>query len=71
MKPVYPVLCFYMFYLCSEYVLPSGIYLLKVNIKNTRTRCEIRSKVTLKTPERPQWRRPGVFIVNLNQVNTV
>ena len=27
--------------------------------------CEICSKLTIKTPERLQWRRPGVFIVNL------
>ena len=31
---------------------PAGIYLLKVNNRNTRTRCEIRSKLTIKTPER-------------------
>ena len=33
-------------------VLPAGIYLLKVNNRNTRTRCEICSKLTIKTPER-------------------
>ena len=33
-------------------VLPAGIYLLKVDNRNTRTRCEIRSKLTIKTPER-------------------
>ena len=31
---------------------PVGIYLLKVNNRNTRTRCEICSKLTTKTPER-------------------
>ena len=31
---------------------PVGIYLLKVNNRNTRTRCEICSKLTMKTPER-------------------
>ena len=31
---------------------PVGIYLLKVNNRNTRTRCEICSKLTIKTPER-------------------
>ena len=34
----------------NEY--PAGIYLLKVNNRNTRTRCEICSKLTIKTPER-------------------
>ena len=31
---------------------PAGIYLLKVKNRNTRTRCEICSKLTIKTPER-------------------
>ena len=31
---------------------PAGIYLLKVNSRNTRIRCEICSKLTIKTPER-------------------
>ena len=31
---------------------PVGIYLLKVDIRNTRTRCEICSELTIKTPER-------------------
>ena len=29
---------------------PAGIYLFKVNIGNTKTACEIRSKLTIKTP---------------------
>ena len=39
--------------------LLAGIYMLKVNSKNTRARCGICSKLTIKTPER---RRSGVFI---------
>ena len=31
---------------------PANIYLFKVNNRNTRTRCEICSKLTIKTPER-------------------
>ena len=42
---------------------PTGIYLLKVNYRNTRKRCETCLKVTIKTPERRQWPRSGVFIV--------
>ena len=34
-------------------VNPMGIYLLKVN-RNTRARCEVCSKLTIKTPERRQ-----------------
>ena len=47
---------------------PAGIYLLKVNNRNTRTRCEICSKLTIKTPERRQWRPLGVFIVYFEYV---
>ena len=44
---------------------PVGIYLLKVNNRNTATRCELFSKLTIKTPERRHWRRTGIFIVDL------
>ena len=47
----------------------AGIYLLKVNNRNTRTRCEICSKLTLKTPEPCHWRRSGVFIVNFEHIS--
>ena len=33
-------------------VYPAGIYLLKVNNRNTRTSCEICSKLTINIPER-------------------
>ena len=33
-------------------VNPAGIYLLNVNNRNTRTSCEIYSKLTIKTSER-------------------
>ena len=42
--------------------VPAGIYLLKVNKRNITTRCEICSKLTIKTPALRQWRRSGVFI---------
>ena len=48
---------------------PAGIYLLKVNNRNTRTRCEICSKITIKTPERRHWRRSGVFIVSFEHIS--
>ena len=44
---------------------PASIYLLKVNIINTRRRREIYSNLTIKTPETRQWRRSGVFIVKI------
>ena len=48
---------------------PAGIHLLKVNNKNTMTRCEICWKLTIKTPERRQFRRFGVFIVNFKHIS--
>ena len=47
----------------------AGIYLFKVNSRNTRTRSEICSKLTIKTPEGPHWCRFGVFIVNFKHVS--
>ena len=39
------------------------------NNRNTRTRCEICSKLKIKTPERRQWRRSGVFIVTFEHIS--
>ena len=47
----------------------AGIYLLKVNNINTRLRCDICSKLTIKTPGRRQWHRSGVFIVNFEHIS--
>ena len=41
--------------------IPAGIYLLKVNNRNTRTRCEICSKLIIKISER---RQNGAFYEN-------
>ena len=49
--------------------IPAGIYLLKVNNRNTRPRCEICSKLTIKTPKRRHWRRSGVFFVNFENIS--
>ena len=46
----------------------AGIYLLKVNKRNTRTKCDICLKLTIKTPER-HWRRSGIFIVNFEHIS--
>ena len=43
----------------------AGNYMFESNNKNIRTRCEICSKLTIKTPER---RRTGVFIVNFEHI---
>ena len=54
---------------CNINKYPVGIYLLKVNNRNTRTRSAICSKLTIKTPERRQWSRSGVFIVNFEHIS--
>ena len=43
-------------------MLDISIYLLKVNKTSIRTRCEISSKLTRKTPEQRHFPRSGVFI---------
>ena len=45
-----------------EYNFPVGIYLFKFNNRNTRTRCEIWSKLTIRTPKRRRKCRLGWFI---------
>ena len=46
-------------------------YMFKVNKKNkkNRTKCEICSKLTIKTPDQGNWRRSGVFIVNFEHIS--
>ena len=47
----------------------ANIYLFKVTNKNNRKRCEIYSKLTIKTPERRQRRYSGVFMVNFEYIS--
>ena len=47
--------------------VPTVNQFLKVSNRNTKTRCEICSKLTIKTPER-RWHRSGVFIVDFEHV---
>ena len=55
----------------SSNILPASNYMFKVNNRNTRATCKICSKLTIKTPERGQgqWRRSGVFIVNIEHIS--
>ena len=48
-------------YILANRTLQTNIDLLKFNNINTRKRCEICSKFTVKTPERRQWRRSGLY----------
>ena len=49
--------------------LPAGNYLFKVNNRNTRTSCEICSKLTIKIPERRHRRPSEIFIVNFEHIS--
>ena len=49
--------------------IPESIFLFKVNNENTRTICEIRSRLTIMTLELRQWRRFGVFIVSFELIS--
>ena len=40
-----------------------------VNHRNTRARCEIFSKLTIKTPKQRHWCRSGVFIVTFEPIS--
>ena len=48
---------------------PADIYWLKVNSRNTRARCELCLKLTIKTPQQRQWSRSGVFIINFEHTS--
>ena len=50
---------------------PANIYLFKVTNRNIRKRCEICLKLTIKTPERRQWRRSGVINVNFKHISYI
>ena len=63
----------------SMEILPKFIYFLtlsqpvftcsKLTIEALEQRCEICSKLTIKTPKRHQWRHFGVFIVNFENIS--
>ena len=44
-------------------------YMFNVSSRNTRTRCEIFSKLTVKSPGRRHWRPSGVFIVYFGHIS--
>ena len=55
--------------LYMSWVKPANIFLLKVNDRNTRKRCVIYSKLTMKTPERCHWCRSDVFIIKFEHIS--
>ena len=48
----------------SQSYFPASNYMFKVNHRNSRTRCEICSKLTIKVPERCQFCRLGWNLPN-------
>ena len=48
---------------------PASIYLFKANNRSTRKICVISSKLTIKTPEKRQWRYSSVFVTNFEQTS--
>ena len=48
---------------------PASNYMFKVSNRSTRTRYEICSKLTIKTPELRHKCRSGVFIVNFEHLS--
>ena len=50
-------------------IYPAVNFMFKVSNRNTVTRYEMCSKLTIKTPERRQWRGSGVFIVNFEHIS--
>ena len=49
--------------------VPAGNYMFKVSNRNTRARCEVCSKLIIKTLERHHWGHSGVFIVNCEHIS--
>ena len=51
--------------------LLGNMCLFNVRNRNTRKRCEIYSKLTIKAVHQRQWRRSGTFIVNFSSISIV
>ena len=50
------------------------MYLFKVNnitLEKDATYIQLTIKLTIKTPERCQWRRSGIFIVNFEHISHI
>ena len=54
-----------------NYKFPANIYLLKVNTGNTGAIRKICSKLTIMSPQQPQWWHSGVSFVNFEQISFI
>ena len=52
----------------SKEHIPRNLNMFKLNNRNIRTKYEICSNLTKKTPERRQWRHSAVFIVSFEHI---
>ena len=57
------------FLLCVTPLFPIRQYMFKINNRNTNARCGTCSKLPIKTPDRGQWHRSGIFIVNFEHIS--
>ena len=57
------------FFIIFLNIILANIYLFKVNKRNFRNRCEINSKLTIKTPEPRQRSRSNIFIANFEHIS--
>ena len=62
------------FYIFMKTYISANIYVFKVNNRNTRRRCEICSKLSIRTPGRHQWLTNGMSKIltkfDLDSLNT-
>ena len=59
----------YLFHRYFGLIIPAGNYMFRVDNRNTRTTCELCSKLTINTPEGYQRRLSGVFIINFENIS--
>ena len=65
----YAKFLFWALWACLVAHISAGIYLVKFHNRNTRTRCEICSQLTINIPERRYLRSSGVFVVNSEHIS--
>ena len=52
-------------------LFPADIYLWELTMETPEQSVEICLKLTITTPERRQWRRPDIFIINFEHISIV
>ena len=63
--------CLWTLWIIFDTIYPAGNYLFKFKNRNSRTRCEMYSKLTIKTLERRHWRSSGFFIVKFEHISNL